>query len=78
MSTVYPPPIGENIKMIRFCTILKQLVVSVDSGTIYFYRLDQITSVMANQIKVPEIRDSENQKLDQNLTTFELGSIRPP
>ena len=77
-STVFPPPQAENVHIIRFCTLLKQLIVSTNCRSILFYRLDHITSIMTKDLKVDEIRDSENNKLIQRLSTFELGSIRPP
>lgn len=45
--------------MVRFCTLLKQIVVYVRSGMIYFYRLEQGTSVMVREVKSNELRDAQ-------------------
>ena len=50
-STIYPPPQAEDIKIVRFCTLLKQIVVYTWAGMIYFYRLEQGTSVMVREVK---------------------------
>lgn len=63
-STIYPPPNAEEIQLVRFCSTLKQIIVYVASGTIYFYRLEQGTSVMVKQIKTSELRDADQQILD--------------
>lgn len=39
-STIYPPPNADNIEVVRFSSILKQIIVFVKSGIIYFYRLE--------------------------------------
>ena len=57
-STIYPPPNADNIEIVRFSTILKQIIVFVRSGLIYFYRLEQGTSVMVNKVNSRELRDS--------------------
>ena len=77
-STIYPPPQAEDVKILRFCTLLKQIVVYVRSGTIYFYRLEQGTSVMVREVRASEFRDSDHQLLDQTMSTFEIGCIEPP
>ena len=59
-STVYPPPQAEDIRMVRFCTVLKQIIVYVRSGILYFYRLEQGTSVMVKEIHTDELRDSDH------------------
>ena len=46
--------------MVRFCTILKQIIVYVRSGILYFYRLEQGTSVMVREIFTAELRDTDN------------------
>jgi len=58
-STIYPPPNAVNIVEVHFSAILKQIIVLVRSGVIYFYRLEQGTSVMVKQLKPNELRDSE-------------------
>jgi len=37
--------------------VLKQIIVYVRSGYLYFYRLEQGTSVMVKTIKPNELRD---------------------
>lgn len=63
-STIYPPPNSEDVALVRFCTVLKQVIVYVRSGYLYFYRLEQGTSVMVKQIKPNELRDSDGMILD--------------
>ena len=63
-STIYPPPNAEEIQVVRFSSTLKQIIVFVASGIIYFYRLEQGTSVMVKQIKPSELRDADQQLLD--------------
>jgi len=58
-STIYPPPNSDNIEVVRFSTILKQIIVFVRSGIIYFYRLEQGTSVMVRQVLASELRDND-------------------
>ena len=77
-STVYPPPNADNIELVRFSSTLKQLIVFVVSGILYFYRLEQGTAVMDRQIKTRQLRDSDGQLLDQIVSTFEVGCIEPP
>ena len=77
-STIYPPPQAEDIRMVRFCTILKQIIVYVRSGILYFYRLEQGTSVMVREIFTAELRDTDNQLIDQQVSSFEIGCIEPP
>ena len=77
-STIYPPPNAENIQEVRFCTVLKQIIVYVRTGMMYFYRLEQGTSVMVKQFNTKELRDGERQVLDQKMTTFEIGCLEPP
>ena len=50
-STVFPPPQADDVRMVRFCTLLKQIIVYVWSGMLYFYRLEQGTSVMVREVK---------------------------
>ena len=77
-STIYPPPNADNIEVVRFSTMLKQIIVFVRSGIIYFYRLEQGTSVMVRQVHPNQLRDSDQQLLDQKLSTLEVGCIEPP
>lgn len=47
-----------------FSTMLKQIIVFVRSGIIYFYRLEQGTSIMVRQVHPSQLRDSDQQLLD--------------
>ena len=58
-STVYPPPNSDNISSVRFSSTLKQLIVFVVSGILYFYRLEQGTAVMDRQVKTKQLRDAD-------------------
>ena len=53
-------------------------MVLTDAGTIYFYTLKHVTSIMTNQMKMGQFRDADQQLLDQRVSTFELGQVRPP
>jgi len=77
-STIYPPPNADETKIVRFCSVLKQMIVLVRSGILYFYRLEQGTSVMVRQINPGELRDLDQIALGQLVSTFEVGCIEPP
>ena len=62
----------------RFSSTLKQLIVFVVSGILYFYRLEQGTAVMDRQVKTKQLRDADQQLLDQKVSTVEVGCIEPP
>ena len=54
------------------------MLVLTDAATIYFYTLKHVTSIMTNEMNMRQFRDADKQLLDQRLSTFELGQVRPP
>ena len=46
LSNIYPPPNNMDIVEIRFSIFIKQIIILVRSGSLYFYRMEEGTSVM--------------------------------
>ena len=63
LTTIFPPPNAEEIKDIRFCTIIKRIVIMQQSGTLCFYKLERQTSILEKIIQPSDLKDAQGQAL---------------